>query len=337
MIHLDKPWLIATWPGIGSVSVKAGRFLQQQLGATFLEEVPAQPFFEIDKIDVERGLAVSGGLPRNSFYGWKNPAGGPDLLLFIAEAQPSHHGFEYCRHMLEAAAHFDVSRVFTFAAFGTQQHMAREPRVFAVANQRHLVDDLEENPSVDVLEGGQITGLNGVLLAAAFERSLPGIGLLGEMPAFASGIPNPKGSLRVLEAFSDISGIELDLEPLRREADAAQRGLFELLDKMTKAVQAAQQQRIDPDAIDPDMLDPESIDPDTIEFVRTELPDLGNDPGHAPGVDLSAGQRNRIERLFARVGEDRGRAVELKGELDRLGVYDEYEDRFLDLFRTRGD
>ncbi|MEM7166666.1 MAG: PAC2 family protein [Planctomycetota bacterium] len=328
MIHLDRPWLVATWPGIGSVSVKAGRFLQQYLGATYLEEVPAEPFFEIDKIEVERGLAVSGGLPRNSFYGWKNPAGGPDLLLFIAEAQPSHHGFEYCRHMLDAASNFDVSRVYTFAAFGTQQHLAREPRVFAVANQRSLVDELAETAPVDILDGGQITGLNGVLLAAAVERSLPGIGLLGEMPVFASGIPNPKASLRVLEAFSSISGIELDLAPLRREAEAAQRGLFELLDKMTQAVQAAQQLRMDPEAAE--------FPPSELTEV-SELPEVEDDDTVAGDAGLSAGQRNRIERLFARVGDDRDRAVELKGELDRLGVYEQYEDRFLDLFRTPGD
>ena len=43
--------------------------------------------------------------------------------------------------------------------------------------------------------------------------------------------------------------------------------------------------------------------------------------------------RIRIEQLFERAAADRSRAYELKNELDRLGVFKDYEDRFLDLFR----
>ena len=42
---------------------------------------------------------------------------------------------------------------------------------------------------------------------------------------------------------------------------------------------------------------------------------------------------NRIHNLFEQSRRDRAHAYELKRELDRLGVYREYEDRFLDLFK----
>ena len=41
----------------------------------------------------------------------------------------------------------------------------------------------------------------------------------------------------------------------------------------------------------------------------------------------------RIEHLFEQSRQSRKRAYELKAELDRLGVFKEYEDRFLDLFK----
>ena len=47
-----------------------------------------------------------------------------------------------------------------------------------------------------------------------------------------------------------------------------------------------------------------------------------------PAVD-----RDRVEELFDRAEADRSRAFELKRELDRLGLFREYEDRFLDLFK----
>ena len=44
----------------------------------------------------------------------------------------------------------------------------------------------------------------------------------------------------------------------------------------------------------------------------------------------------RIEQLFEEVALDHSRATELKNELDRLGLFELYEDRFLDLFSPPG-
>ncbi len=51
---------------------------------------------------------------------------------------------------------------------------------------------------------------------------------------------------------------------------------------------------------------------------------------------LSLEDRRQIEALFAQAGRDRSKAYELKNELDRLGAFKEYEDRFLDLFMKTG-
>jgi hypothetical protein len=51
---------------------------------------------------------------------------------------------------------------------------------------------------------------------------------------------------------------------------------------------------------------------------------------------LSAVSAQRIEDLFQQAARDRSKAFELKQELDRLGVFKDYEDRFLDLFKKSG-
>ncbi len=48
---------------------------------------------------------------------------------------------------------------------------------------------------------------------------------------------------------------------------------------------------------------------------------------------LPRGARARIEEMFAAVARGAINPAELKAELDRWGVFGEYEDRFLDLFR----
>ncbi|HTI51366.1 MAG TPA: hypothetical protein VL475_10460, partial [Planctomycetaceae bacterium] len=50
---------------------------------------------------------------------------------------------------------------------------------------------------------------------------------------------------------------------------------------------------------------------------------------------LSAADEKRIEKLFEQAAKDRSMAFELKQELDRLGAFKDYEDRFLDLFKTK--
>ena len=59
---------------------------------------------------------------------------------------------------------------------------------------------------------------------------------------------------------------------------------------------------------------------------------LDEPEAETPG-SLDAQAEQRIERLFDRADRDRSLALELKRELDRLGVFERYEDRFLDLFR----
>lgn len=43
--------------------------------------------------------------------------------------------------------------------------------------------------------------------------------------------------------------------------------------------------------------------------------------------------REKLEHMFSEARRDRAKAIELKRELDRLGVFEQYEDRFLDLFK----
>ena len=71
-----------------------------------------------------------------------------------------------------------------------------------------------------------------------------------------------------------------------------------------------------------------SIHDNALEFQRKGLLDVDNS-------GLPKGARNYIEYLFEQVREDLFRAPQLVSELNRWGVFNEYEDRFLALFRGR--
>lgn len=207
------------------------------------------------------------------------------------------------------AREFGARRVVTFAAMASPIHPSAEARVFTVATTAELLDELRRQ-GVHVLEDGEISGLNGVLLAAALSHRLDGVCLLGEFPYFASHVPNPKASTAVLRAFSLLAGIGIDLDELEAQAEAVESSLTEHLERLQQV--ASTQVRF-----------PGTPDEETTEEEPSE-------------VALTSEIEARIEALFQAASSDRSKALELKSELDRHGVFGRYEDRFLDLFK-RGE
>jgi hypothetical protein len=146
-----------------------------------------------------------------------------------------------------------------------------------------------------------------VLLGAAAADGLRGTCLLGEMPHLFSQLPFPKASLAILEVFTAIAGIDLDLAELSDQAKAMEEQLGKLLARIEQTY--GQQY------------------PTKEETYGPEAAEEGR---------VSSSDRQRIEGLFEQAAKERSKAFELKQELDRLGVFKEYEDRFLDLFQKPG-
>jgi len=303
---LRDPLLVAVWPGMGSVALLAGSYLAQQLSARRVAELDARHFFQLQSVEVKNGLASMADLPRSMFLEWRDPNQRHDLLIFIGEAQPERGGYTLCQQLLDYAVSRGVTRFFTFAAMATQLHPSVAPRTFAVATDPAALADLKKL-DVTLLKTGQISGLNGILLGAGAERGLSGMCLLGELPFFAVAVPNPAAAKVVLERFSEFAGIELDLIELSEQAKAVESQLTALLEQL----QAASGESEEPEEEEP----PQAAAP-------------------AEPTKLDPRTARRIEQLFQQAKQDHGKVFELKRELDRLKLFKQYEDRFLDLFKA---
>jgi proteasome assembly chaperone (PAC2) family protein len=300
--QLRDPWLVAVWPGMGGVAISAGYYLMAKLGMHLLVEFPAAEFFDLEHVEVKDGLLLSTRLPRSRLFLWNDPKHLHDLIVFIGEAQPPVRGGSFCRKLIEQAKALGVGRVFTFAAMATQMRPKHPSRVFGAATDRETLAQFKQL-DMHILESGNISGLNGVLLGMAASSGLPGGCLLGEIPQVFSQIPFPKASLAVLEFFSVMAEIELDLEELRDHAETVERTLEDFLARLEGAVE------------------------------ETEATRAGEGEAGAGSSRAGAKDRQRLGQLFEEARKDRSRAYELKQELDRLGLFHEFEDRFLDLFK----
>jgi proteasome assembly chaperone (PAC2) family protein len=214
-----NPWLVAVWPGMGQVALTAGYYLMTKLEMEELAELPTHGSFDLDSVDVQHGLVQPPRVAKSRFFGCNNPSqDGPDLILFVGDAQPAINKMEFCHRLLAFAKRWNIQRVITFAAMVTQSAPDAELSLWGAATDKNLLDDLK-NHQVMPLVGGQIGGLNGLLIGAGVDKKLPGICLLGELPQMFVQIAYPKSALPILEAFERLTGVPLKLHELRKQVD----------------------------------------------------------------------------------------------------------------------
>ncbi len=306
-LRLKDPALVAAWPGMGDVALKAAVYLKEKLKAQEFAVMPASDYYYPSGIFVEAGQISLPPLPEGRFYAARGAAAGNDVVLFISNAQPLiEKSFAYALEVVDFAASLNVKTLYTFAAMPLPIEHTQMPQVRAVATQKKLLDELAARRT-KVMPTGQISGLNGLILGAAKARGLNGVCLLGEIPLYTVQIENPLASMAVLEKLAAILGMKVDLSELRQHAARMNQEIEHLIEYLKNPPE------------------PETpIDQQEIEDIKKSLADASRLPESA---------QHHIDRLFIAARRDLARATELKKELDKWNVYDRYEDRFLDLFK----
>jgi proteasome assembly chaperone (PAC2) family protein len=229
--QLKDPWLVAVWPGMGHVAISAAYYMMSKLDMELLTEFPASELFDVEYVEVKRGLIQPVRRPRSRLFVWRDPQERQDIVIFTGEAQPEIHKFSLCQKIISFAQTLGIRRVFTFAAMATRMRPEHESRVFAAVTDAASLEELR-HLEIELLESGQISGLNGVLMGAAAEVGLPGVCLLGEMPHVFMQFPFPKASLTVLERFTAIAGIELEMTEFYEHARVVDEQLSEILERV---------------------------------------------------------------------------------------------------------
>ena len=307
---LKKPYLIAAWPGMGNVGLTAISYLKDKLGASFLAELAPGDYFVPTGAIVNEQIVQPPEKPSNCFYYYKNEDAPHDILFFIANAQPvAHMEYAFAKKILSFAANFDIERVYTFAASPSDMHYKDRSRVFAVPNETSLLQELLEY-KVHFLKDGNIAGMNGLLISVATELNLRGTVLLGEIPFFTAQIEFPNASIEILKIVSKILKQKIDLVDLEIYASKKEREIAPLADLLMKE---------EPPENDSDQKNeeiPEKVIPE-------------------PDAKVPESVHVIIEKMFrqAEFDDTYKSKMRLKEELDKWGLFDEYLDRFLDLFK----
>ncbi len=241
--RLKSPVMLASWPGIGNVSLIVAEYLGRKLGFKELGEIEAFHFFDPIGVIVRDDVVEAPQFPQSRFYYWKNKGGGSDIILFIGESQPASKGYELANCVLDVGMRFQVKRVYTCAAALTRIHYTEQPRAWGVATNQEVSEDLKRYDLVQ-RRNLQISGLNGLLLGVAKERDIDGVCLLGEVPMYATRMQNPMAALAVLRVLAEMLEIEIDIDELAQLAmetkekmrEVAAEAMGEYIDYFTRPI-----------------------------------------------------------------------------------------------------
>lgn len=308
--RLKSPYFVAAWPGMGEVAFKSAAYLVESLKAEEFAQVLPEEFFYLTGSSIEKGILDMPQLPQGKFYYWKNKEGKNDLIIFLSNAQPDLAKAEaYSRRILQLAKSFKAQMAVGFASMPQPMDHTQEPRVWFAATSEALKESLKKF-DFNVLNEGQISGMNGLFLGVAKNEGLNGFCLLADIPLYTIQIENPRACIAALGAFSRIMNIRLDLSALIEQWHKMEDDISKLFDYLKLSA--------------PGHAGP--IGEEEIEKIKKTLGQL---------TRLPASVKEKIERLFREARHDIAKANELKSELDIWNVYKEYEDKFLDLFKKK--
>ncbi len=316
-----KPWLIAAWPGMGNVGVIAASTLINQRGFAPIAEITAEGAFDAQGVIISGGIVKPIRQPRSIFYSRADQGDLRPLIVFAAEAQPNAGQHAFAKAVVDQAKELGAEKIITFASLPSQMHPSADARVFAVATDDTTLGGLKRL-ELNIMEDGQVGGQAGLLLGAAAAAGISGICLMGEIPFFAPGVPNPGAAAAVLEAFGVMHGSDVNTAALDRDAKVVETNLLELL-KRTRQHAADEIERSD----DRNVVDNESAGESEVDT---------SEEAQARANKLEVAEaKNRIEALFMVAKGDKDKISALKKELDSQGAFRRYENRFLDLFREK--
>lgn len=307
--RLKNPILVAAWPGMGDVALKAALYLKDKLQAVEFAEMAAGDYFHPSGVWIDNSVIHPPQQPIGKFYFYKNQKEGPDVVIFISDTQPFiEKGYAYAQEIVEFAVSLKVKMVYTFAAMPLPIEHTQVPGVHVAATKKDIFE-IFANMDVKLMLTGQISGLNGLILGVAKEKGLEGVCLLGEIPLYTIQIENPMASMAALSVLAQALHIPLDLSDLQKRADQINQEIEHLIDYLKNPQEQEEEKPIDEKEID---------------ILKKGLSESASLPDSA---------KQRIAELFKQAKRDLSRAIELKKELDNWNVYEQYEDSFLDLFK----
>lgn len=144
------------------------------------------------------------------------------IVLFLSDfIIPPTVAFDMANAIVEWAVKNNSKEIITFNSIVVTE---KSGKVAAAANSQEALKKLTEM-NIPVMPFGNLTGLSGTLLTRSLAKGIPASCLFAEV---LNQYPDPRAAATVVDILNQKLGINLDKEPLLKEAENIESRLKEL-------------------------------------------------------------------------------------------------------------
>ena len=233
---LTDPVLILAWEGWNDASNSAStaaRYLLERFGGRPFATIDPEEFYDFTEIRPMARYRRSSGeryidWPDTRFVQLRDgnaagAMGGRDIVVGIG-VEPQLRWKRYVRALSELVETIGAKLILTLGAVGAGTPHTRPVHVRGSANNPNLAERYNMHPSR--FEGP--SGIVGVFHDHCRRQGVGGVSLWASVPHYVPET-NPVGTAALLRVVREMTGLQLDLSPLEREAARFQQKMDELL------------------------------------------------------------------------------------------------------------
>ncbi|MEN3013076.1 MAG: PAC2 family protein [Endomicrobiia bacterium] len=318
-IKTKQPIVFFSWPSIGMIGNYVINHLISQLKPSLFAEIEIDEYIVSNTI-VENGIIYSNTSSYDKIYYSKQKQG--DFLFISANLEPSIIYYKkFADELINFFEQLEVSLIITFHALPSYILHTDYPQIYIAKN----MPDIKIFNEVKNLKFGTLEGINAVLLTLARDLAIKGVCIFCEIPFYTIDMINPQAAIPIIELLKKTFSFDLGFSTIYEDIkkfDEKIKDLFVEIDKKTQKFFKQLNTEIKNPILKPKKQNLLGIEEGiTFEELKKQIK-----------FSLPQSAKNKINELFKLASENIEYAKQLKEELDKWGVYKEYEDKFLLLF-----
>jgi len=212
---VKNPVLIEGFPGIGMVGTISTVYLSEKLNMKLAGYVASSRFPPISAIHDYKPVS-----PARIYVSEKHNL----MVLFSEFVIPADVVYHLTEAILEYAKKKKAKAVYSLAGIASQQPTSKLHGIASTPKMSELL----KSHGIELIKEGATQGVSGLLIAECASESFPAANILAE----TQQAMDPKSAATLLDKLSEIIGVPIDTEPLRKEGDQIESKMKEAIEKM---------------------------------------------------------------------------------------------------------
>lgn len=219
-VDLSGYTLVEGFPGVGLVGTIAAKYLVEKLEMKQIGYMHADALMPM--IRIHDGMPIH---PSRLYVNEQRKL----CVLLSEQVIPKEYAHTVAHAVIDFVLNRGIARVVSLSGIGSEggANVDGPFQVYGIASNEDSRKWLLEN-KVDLIREGITTGVTALMLLELSEHPVMGISLLGAVKLGA----DYKASAELLKQVAPIMGVDVDVEPLMKEAKETEKELMKQLDRM---------------------------------------------------------------------------------------------------------